>query len=70
MSRAKTQKRWMALEFKSAAADVIMIQETHFRPGGSFKLASKTIPNCLQGLRPFGEGRCSNFNPTFMPPTN
>lgn len=32
------QKRWLALkEFKSSAADVIMIQETHFRPGGSFK---------------------------------
>lgn len=38
------RKRWVALkEFRSSGADVIMIQETHFRAGGSFKFASKSF---------------------------
>lgn len=39
------RKRWVALkDFRSSGADVIMIQETHFRAGGSFKFASKSFP--------------------------
>lgn len=50
------QKRWMTLkEFKSLAADVIMIQETHFRPGGSFKFASKLLPTSYMASDPSGK---------------
>lgn len=39
------QKRWIALkEFRSSGADVVIIQEKHFRAGGSLKFASKFFP--------------------------
>lgn len=40
-----TQKWWMALkEFRASGADVVMIQETHFRAGWSLKFASNFFP--------------------------
>lgn len=34
------RKHWMALkDFRALGADVVMIQETHFQAGGSFKFA-------------------------------
>lgn len=40
------QKRWIALkDFKRSNADVVLIQETHFRAGGLMKFASKHFPN-------------------------
>lgn len=39
------KKRWLALKgFRASGADVILIQETHFCAGGSFKFASKYFP--------------------------
>lgn len=39
------RKRWLALkEFRSSGADVIMIQEMHFKTDGSLKFASKSFP--------------------------
>lgn len=38
-------KRWMALkDFRASGADIVMIQETHFRAGGSLKFASRFFP--------------------------
>lgn len=50
------RKRWMALkEFKSSGADVVMVQETHFRPGGSFKFSSKLFPTVYMASDPSGK---------------
>lgn len=49
-------KRWLALkEFRASGADVVMVQETHFRPGGSFKFASKLFPNTFVASDPSGK---------------
>lgn len=48
-------KRWIALkEFKSSGADVVMVQETHFRLGGSFKFATKMFPTVFVASNPSG----------------
>lgn len=50
------QKRWLALkEFKASKADIILVQETHFRPGGSLKFASKHFPTCFLASDPSGK---------------
>ena len=49
-------KRWQALkEFRSSGAEVIMVQETHFKPGGSFKFASKHFPVAHVASDPSGK---------------
>lgn len=50
------RKRWLALkEFKSSKADVIMIQETHFKTNGTFKFASKQFPTAFIASDPTGK---------------
>lgn len=36
-------------------ADVIMVQETNFRPGGSFRFASKLFPTAFVASDPPGK---------------
>nr|ACO51943.1 LINE-1 reverse transcriptase homolog [Aquarana catesbeiana] len=49
-------KRWQALkEFKSSKAEVIMVQETHFKPSGSFKFASRHFPIAYTASDPSGK---------------
>lgn len=50
------RKRWLALrEFKSSKADVIMVQETHFKTNGTFKFASKQFPTAFIASDPSGK---------------
>lgn len=50
------RKRWLALkEFKASKADIILVQETHFRPGGSLKFASKHFPTSFLASDPSGK---------------
>lgn len=49
-------KRWLAhKEFKASNADVIMVQETHFRTEGAFKFASKLFPTTFVASGPSGK---------------
>lgn len=49
-------KRWLALkEFKSSNADIILVQETHFRSGGFFKFAAKHFPVSFIASDPSGK---------------
>lgn len=42
------RKHWLALKaFRSSNAEVIMVQETHFKAEGSFKFASKHFPTAF-----------------------
>lgn len=55
-------KRWLALkEFKASGADVVMVQETHFRTGGSFKFASKMFPIAFMASDPSGKAEVAIF---------
>lgn len=48
-------KWWLALEeFKSSKADVVMVQETQFHTGGSFKFAFKQFPIAFVASDPSG----------------
>lgn len=38
------KKHWLALKELNSGADVVLVQETHFCSGGSFKFASKYFP--------------------------
>lgn len=49
------KKRWMALkEFRASGADVILVQETQFRAGGSLKFASRHFPVSFLASDPSG----------------
>lgn len=50
------KKRWLALqEFRISGVDVILVQEMHFRAGGSLKFASKNFPLSFLASNPSGK---------------
>lgn len=51
-----SRKSWLVLkEFKFSNADVVMVQETHFRAEVSFEFASKLFPTTFVASDPSGK---------------